>query len=259
MMNQEKPFFSIITASFNSEKTIYKTIESILNLDFTEKPFEYIIIDGNSSDKTLEIIKSFESKFLEKNITFSYISEPDKGIYDAWNKGVKLSKGNWISFIGSDDMYLPFALTKYYNSILNCPVNVNYISSKVEIIDSNYNPIRVIGSLYVWGEMIRGMNIAQVGSFHKDELFEKNGFFSTEYKIVGDLDFYIRSKSIIIPEFFESITAKMQNGGVSNQIFKALKEAMVVKLKYKYTAKALIYYDFLMSLTKCYIKIIIKK
>ena len=97
------PFFTVITASFNSEKTIDKTIESLLNQNYTN--FEYIIIDGNSKDSTLEIIKSFEQKFKEKNITYKFISEPDKGIYDAWNKGIKLSDGEWISFLGSDDYY----------------------------------------------------------------------------------------------------------------------------------------------------------
>ena len=86
------PFFSIVTASYNSEKTISDTITSVLNLDF--KDFEYIIIDGNSSDNTLEIIQSFMPKFEAKGISYKFISEKDKGIYDAWNKGIQLSSGD---------------------------------------------------------------------------------------------------------------------------------------------------------------------
>lgn len=251
------PFFSIVTASYNSEKTITDTITSVLNLDF--KDFEYIIVDGNSSDGTLEIIKSFLPKFEAKGVPYKFISEKDKGIYDAWNKGIALSEGQWISFLGSDDMYIEDALINYSNEINKSDIGTNYISSQVEIIDEKHQFIRVIGKPFVWENVVRNMNIAQVGSFHKKELFEKVGSFSTAFKIVGDLDFYIRCKDYIQPAFFESITAKMQNGGVSNQIYKALKEALVVKLKYGYNPSFLSYFDFYFSLLKCYIKLILKK
>ena len=251
------PFFSIVTASYNSEKTISDTITSVLNLDFQD--FEYIVIDGNSSDNTLEIIQSFVPKFETKGVTYKFISEKDKGIYDAWNKGIALSEGQWISFLGSDDMYIEDALINYSNEINKSDSKTNYISSQVEIIDENHQFIRVIGKPFVWENVVRNMNIAQVGSFHKKELFEKVGNFSTAYKIVGDLDFYIRCEETIEPAFFNEITAKMQNGGVSNQIYKALKEALVVKLKYGYNSKFISYFDFYFSLLKCYIKLILKK
>lgn len=251
------PFFSIVTASYNSEKTITDTITSVLNLDF--KDFEYIIVDGNSSDGTLEIIKSFLPKFEAKGVPYKFISEKDKGIYDAWNKGIALSEGQWISFLGSDDMYIEDALINYSNEINKSDIGTNYISSQVEIIDEKHQFIRVIGKPFVWENVVRNMNIAQVGSFHKKELFEKVGSFSTAFKIVGDLDFYIRCKETIKPTFFNQITAKMQNGGVSNQIYKALKEALVVKLKYGYNSKLISYFDFYFSLLKCYIKLILKK
>ena len=107
--------------------------------------------------------------------------------------------------------------------------------------------------------MIRDIDTAQVGSFHKRELFDKVGLFSTEYKIVGDLDFYIRCKDFIRPDYFKNITANMQNGGVSNQVYIALKEALSVKLKYGYTPVYLTYYKFYSSLIKCYIKIVLNK
>ncbi|MDI1254740.1 MAG: glycosyltransferase family 2 protein [Flavobacterium sp.] len=255
-MSSKKPFFSIITASFNSERTIATTIKSLLDQDFTD--FEYIIVDGNSKDNTLKIIASFEALFTAKNISYRYISEKDKGVYDAWNKGVKLSEGEWISFLGSDDSYMPNALNTYFTHIQNNS-NSNYISSQVQLINANGENLSVFGKAYRWEKVIRDMDTAQVGSFHKKELFEKIGFFDPSYKIVGDLDFYIRSKDVIRPAYFKEITAKMQNGGISNQIYKALKEALVVKLKYNYNPKLLSYYDFYSSLAKCYIKILIKK
>ena len=92
-----KPFYTIITVCFNSEKTIGNTIKSVLAQEF--KNFEYIIIDGDSKDKTIEIIKNFNDSRIK------LISEPDKGIADAMNKGIKIAKGNWIHILNSDDYY----------------------------------------------------------------------------------------------------------------------------------------------------------
>ena len=107
---------SVIVATYNSAKTLKRTLRSLIQQ--TNKKFELIIVDGNSSDETLEIIKSFEDTFLQNEIPFVYISEPDTGIYNAWNKGVKLSKGKWISFLGSDDEYIETAIENYYNQLI---------------------------------------------------------------------------------------------------------------------------------------------
>ena len=255
-MTNSTPFFSIITASYNSEKTIKDTIKSVLNLNYRD--YEYIIVDGNSNDKTVEIINSFIPKFEILGISFKYISEKDKGIYDAWNKGITMSSGKWISFLGSDDSYLPDALQLYFEEIKKND-DLNYFSSQVNLTNEKGKVLSVFGKKYEWENVIKDINIAQVGSFHKRELFDKVGMFSIEYKIVGDLDFYIRCKEFIRPGYIKTITANMQNGGVSNQIYKALKEALVVKLKYGYTSKWYTYYKFNSSLAKCYIKIILNK
>lgn len=251
------PFFSIITASYNSEKTIDKTIESLLNQNYTN--FEYIIIDGNSKDSTLEIIKSFEQKFKEKNITYKFISEPDKGIYDAWNKGIKLSEGEWISFLGSDDYYLSDALKLYYNTIVSQPNEINFVSSKINIINKDQKVLNVFGKKFIYSEVIRDMRIAQVGSFHNKILFEKLGLFSTEYKIVGDLEFYSRTKNIINAGFLNTITAYMLNDGVSSQIYKSLREAKNLKLRKQLLPTPIIYLYYYKSLLICNLKKIIRR
>ena len=90
--------FSIITVCFNSEKTIERTIRSVLNQTFSD--YEYIIVDGASKDDTMKIVKSYEDKFDGR---LHYISEPDKGIYDAMNKGIRLAQGEIIGIVNSDD------------------------------------------------------------------------------------------------------------------------------------------------------------
>lgn len=91
---------SIITVSYNSEKTISKTIESVYKQNYQD--FEYIIIDGQSNDKTLDIIKQYKTIFKEKMI---WVSEKDKGIYDAMNKGLKMASGEVVGLLNSDDFY----------------------------------------------------------------------------------------------------------------------------------------------------------
>lgn len=91
---------SIITVTYNSEKTLRDTIESVLSQTYTD--YEYIIVDGASKDNTINIVKEYEPKFEGR---MRWISEPDKGIYDAKNKGIKMSTGDVVGIINSDDFY----------------------------------------------------------------------------------------------------------------------------------------------------------
>ncbi len=102
-----KPLISIVTVSFNSEKTIGRTIESVLNQTYTN--IEYRIVDGLSSDNTISICRGYEEAFRKKGIKYSIISEKDNGIYDAMNKGITLADGEIIGMINADDWYEPVA------------------------------------------------------------------------------------------------------------------------------------------------------
>jgi len=234
--------FSIIIATYNSDKTLKKTLESLLNQTHTN--FEVIVIDGFSKDGTLKIIKNFEEEFKSHNIPFIWISEKDSGIYDAWNKGLKNVSSQWISFLGSDDTYYPDALETYCSEINKNP-GINYICSNVEYVDSNNKILKILGNPFSYKQMIRYMDIAHVGSFHHIELFRLYGNFDTTYKIVGDYDFFMKCGEDIKPAYFEKITARMLNTGVSNDDFnKALKEVVLIQKKYKKTTFFQIYFEY---------------
>ena len=94
---------SIISVAFNSEATIRKTIESVLEQSYPE--IEYIIVDGNSKDNTVAVAQSYKGVFLEKGWNYVIVSEPDKGMYDGLNKGAKLAKGELVGQINTDDWY----------------------------------------------------------------------------------------------------------------------------------------------------------
>lgn len=101
--------FSIITVTYNSEATLKRTMESVLNQPYA--PFEYLIIDGKSQDGTLDIAKSMENDFAKAGIKLRIYSEPDNGIYDAMNKGIALAEGEIVGMINSDDWYEECALS----------------------------------------------------------------------------------------------------------------------------------------------------
>lgn len=162
-------FFSIITVTYNSEKTLKRTIDSLLTQTISD--FEYIIIDGKSLDGTVDIIKSYELEFKKRNILFTWISEKDSGIYDAFNKGINKATGDWISFLGSDDYYLKDALENYKLEIEKQTKDIDFIHSKVKVEGG-----KIIKDKWIWKQYKKAMNIAHVGAFHNKNYFKKYGF-----------------------------------------------------------------------------------
>ncbi len=254
---QMTPILSIIIATYNSDKTLKKTLKSLLNQTFTN--FELIIIDGLSKDNTVEIIKNFEPAFKAMNIAYYWISESDSGIYDAWNKGLEKVTSNWVAFLGSDDTYYQNALHQYQLAITKNPT-ANYICSKVELINDRETVLKIIGNQYNAKQMRRYMNIAHVGSFHKMDLFHENGNFSRNYKIAGDYEFFIRNADAINGVFIDRITAKMLNEGVSNNLGKqAIKETLHIQLKYNSNFFLKPYLEYVLSLVKYNIKLLFNR
>jgi len=213
----KKKEFSIITATFNSEKTLERTIKSLLQQNF--KDFEFIIVDGSSSDNTLDIIKKYKPLFDENYITYKWISEPDKGIYDAWNKGLKLAEGKWVSFLGSDDFYLPNSLQIYYDKIKEMPSNIDLVHSNVKVVDGK-KTIKYITGSWSWNIFKHYMNIAHVGAFHNRKLFDKYGTFDESYKIAGDYELLLRPKNKLKTLHIDIVLAVMSAGGISNNKIK---------------------------------------
>ena len=94
---------TVVTVSFNAEGTIENTIRSVLDQSYDD--FEYLILDGKSTDQTYEIVKSYDSSFKEKGIVFRHFSSPDSGIFDAMNKAVQEAQGEWIIYMNADDSF----------------------------------------------------------------------------------------------------------------------------------------------------------
>lgn len=138
---------SIITPVYNAEKTIFRTIESVLHQQ--HKPQEYLIIDGASTDDTLKIARKYESAFKEAGIKYIIISESDKGMYDALNKGISMASGELIGSINSDDWYEPNAVKVMVESYVRRQYDIAwsdiYIHNKGDIIRKK----AAVGKLWV--------------------------------------------------------------------------------------------------------------
>jgi glycosyltransferase involved in cell wall biosynthesis len=222
---------SIITVSLNSEATIKRTIESILNQSYNE--IEYIIIDGNSTDNTLKIIESYKQKFKIRGFRYKWISEFDLGIYDAMNKGVSMASGELIGVIGSDDWYEPEGIKYVANFYKN--VQSDYIHGNI----TTYSPLeKKYKSLKAGSEkdMIKRMSFYHIASFIRKEVYTKLEGYSLNYKICADYDLILRiiKNNFVISHVNENI-ANFSYGGISTtQVSKALKESHVVRVNNGY-------------------------
>jgi len=217
-----KPLISIITVCFNSSSTIKDTIASVLNQTYTN--IEYILIDGNSTDDTVTIIKSYQEQFKQKSTPYKWISESDKGIYDAMNKGIALAEGDWIVFIGSDDYYQNNTVLKDSISSLEIAENkkIKYVYGKIEHINHHNNLVEISGEPWI-NQKERFpyiMNINHSGCFHHKTLFSTHGNFNDTFKIAGDYEFLLRElKNKSNDAFFiDSVLIVMREGGISGTL-----------------------------------------
>lgn len=216
---------SIITATYNSEKTLKETLDSVLSQ--TYKDYEHIIIDGMSKDNTMKIVKEYEQKY---NGKLKYISEKDTGLYDAMNKGIKMATGDIIGILNSDDKYanenvLQLIANKFEET--NCDgTYANLIFMDEETMTK---PKRIWKSEH--GKLENGWHPAHPTLYLKKEVYNKIGLFNLKYRIVADYDFMIRmmkDKTIKL-EYINEYIVYMRIGGASTAgikgYIKNLKEA----------------------------------
>lgn len=204
--------FSIITICFNSVNTIERTIKSVLGQTFNE--YDYIIVDGGSKDGTLDIVKKYEPLFEGR---MKWKSEPDKGIYDAMNKGIARSTGDVIGIVNSDDWLEPDAL-EIINDAANGVEEVRvytgdiryyYVNGEVQVISYNCSKLKRCSKLYLIG-------VNHPATFVPKRLYEKYGMFDTNLKIMADGDFITRLYFNNVPfEFIPKVLSNQTDGGAS--------------------------------------------
>ncbi len=201
---------SIITITYNSEKTVEDTICSILSQNLQGIELEYIIVDGKSIDGTLKIVEKYKSKIAK------VISEKDRGISDAFNKGIKMATGEIIGIINSDDMLLPNAL-QTLKSYYEPEVDVYFGNGQRLYSNGTTKEYRANSNLNL---LKKGMYLDHPSVFVRKSAYEKYGYFDIHLKCVMDRDLLLRMYlSGAKFKYIDSELTIFRDGGMSNKQF----------------------------------------
>ena len=220
---KNKPLFTIITVVLNQEKYLETAIKSLLSQKV--KDYEYIIIDGGSTDQTLKIIKKYNNK-----ISY-WVSQKDKGIYDAFNKGISLARGKYIGILNSDDRYTIKALQIIKNYIIDFP-DKDFIFGSVKKHWGILHGYQANKIYYSWGFYTSH----STGFFIKNTSAKKVGLYNINYKYHADYDYFYRmivsNKMRGIATKKKEVTGIFRRGGFSSTI--AYRKLFFEELKIRY-------------------------
>lgn len=204
------PKVSVITVCYNAEEFIENAINSVLKQ--TYENLEYIIIDGASKDNTISIINKYKS-----GIAF-FLSEPDNGMYEAMNKGIKAATGDILYFLNSDDVFYNEYVVENVVKIFQANNDTELVYGPILIKDPITNESFIQAHDYITKSYFIYGAICQQGIFYKASTFKKCGLFDDKYKIVGDYEWVLRAfyKYNIKRKYYRGIIAVFRNGGVSD-------------------------------------------
>lgn len=205
---------SIITATWNRADTIRSTIESILSQEHQE--WEHIIVDGASSDNTLDIVEEYRPQYAGR---LKLISEPDKGIYDAMNKGLKLAEGDIIGLLNSDDFFADEHTLERIVGAMTPDIDAVYGDCDiVDFDDVSHVTRHYLNSGFRRWKMRLGYMPSHPTFYCRHEVFDRFGDFDTSFRIAADFDWLLRSIYVgnIKLRYIPERQTIMRDGGVSN-------------------------------------------
>lgn len=212
---------SIITVVYNNKNTIQDAINSVLSQDYDD--IEYIIVDGASTDGTVEVIKDVVKRYPERSIKF--ISEKDDGIYDAMNKGISLATGDIIGILNSDDFYIN---NDVISTVVNAFMAENVDSVFADLVyvraDDSDKIVRYYSSAtFHPKKMAYGWMPAHPTFFAKKKTYEQYGLYKTDYQIASDYELIARLlvKNKVNYSYIPKVLVKMRTGGVSTMNLKS--------------------------------------
>jgi glycosyltransferase involved in cell wall biosynthesis len=240
-----EPLVSIITVSYNSALHIEQAIKSVLEQDYPN--IEHIIVDGGSTDGTLDVIKKYEDKIAK------YVSEPDRGPTDAINKGVKMASGDIIALLNSDDYYVDNSVIRRVVETFKQSEDIKMVYGILNYVDPNTGE-----SIMLWGrdtdpsEIRKRMYLPTPTIFSRGEIWDRVGPFSESYNYADDYEWAIRALKITRLYFLNHTITCMRDMGRSGQNYR---EALAE------TARALkqngYYLDYVKTLVRNIIKTVL--
>lgn len=207
---QNSPLVSIITVCLNSEKYLERLIQSVILQDY---PYlEFIIIDGGSTDATIKIIEKYRGQIAH------WVSEPDKGTYDAQNKGIKIAKGDIINILNSDDYFYDKGVVSSAVSFFHAHPDADFLYADMLCcsLDGTEACLKKYPRKITKSYFLRD-TLGHCSTFYKKDCFSRAGYFDISYKISADYEWYIRAlfKDHLHAQYLGKIIAVFQEGGLS--------------------------------------------
>ena len=224
----ERPLVSVITVVYNGKDHLEETIRSVLSQSY--EPVEYVIIDGGSTDGTLDIIRKYEDR-----IDY-WRSEPDGGISDAMNKGIRLSKGDLIAHLHSDDYYADAGALSAIVAVHSRHPDALWLTGGIDIVDPKGKVLQTVkGRKYSYRKLMRGNFLLHPATFVTRGAFGKTGLFDPAYKYSMDYDLWIRLGSLGDPVTIDRAIACFRAHPASLSVARsdrAYRESWQIRKKY---------------------------
>ena len=255
MTEQSQPLITIIIAVFNGAKTLQQCIDSVAQQSYANK--QLIIIDGGSTDGTVELLQA-------NNDHINYwVSEPDKGIYSAWNKGLLKAEGEWICFLGADDYFWDdHVLEKMSQALEKVPSDINVVYGQIMFLSEVGEELYLSGNSWDVAKksFTQVPSIPHTATMHKRILFEQHGRFDETFRIAGDYEMLLRElkteRAMFIPNL---ILAGMRRAGLSSNPKNSLLSMKEIRLAQKMHGYRFPGMLWVKALLRVYIRLLLNK
>ncbi|MDD2685733.1 MAG: glycosyltransferase family 2 protein [Gallionella sp.] len=247
------PLVTVIVAVFNGVTTLQHCIDSVIQQSYPNK--ELIIIDGGSKDGTVDLLK-------KNNDSINYwISEPDHGIYNAWNKALMHAKGEWICFLGADDYFWnDLVLERMTAELVKVPAEISVAYGQVMLINEAGESLYPVGNPWeiIKGKFMQVMCIPHQGTMHRRSLFERNGIFDESFRVGGDYEFLLRelksAEAVFIPSI---VVAGMRLGGISSTPANSIEMLRDFRRAQLMHGQRMPSFKWMMALSKVYLRLVL--
>ena len=253
MSHESTPLISIIVAVFNGVKTLQQCIDSVAMQTYPNK--ELIIIDGGSNDGTVDLLR-----VNQEHITY-WISEPDSGIFNAWNKGLTQARGEWICFLGADDFFWDSqVLERLSPQLEKLPASIHVAYGQIMLISADGESLYSVGEPWqkIKARFKQVMCINHQGVMHRRGLFQLYGKFDESFHISGDYELLLRelktSDASFIPDI---IIVAMRQGGISSKPANTLLTMQELRRAQRMHGQPLPGWIWLMAMARVYMRLLL--
>jgi glycosyltransferase involved in cell wall biosynthesis len=249
------PLITFVVAVFNASKTLSQCLSSVTQQ--TCKDFELVVVDGGSTDGSLDILQTQAGHF-------SYwTSEPDDGVYDAWNKALRHARGDWICFLGADDYLWNSGVVQHLSETLSkLPDQTSIAYGKIILLDRDGKPMFELGK--PWDELAaqfkKKMCLPHPAVLHRRRLFDAFGGFDPAFRIAGDYEFLLRSMKGQAPHFLgDLVVTAMRPGGLSSNPANTIRGLNEAYRAQKKNGQKVLWLPRLMAWVRVYVRLLVMR